>query len=73
VQQILATGSISFLNNFALVNTFEGKGIPAGLISMTLSFIFQSVDKSLKDSEMNDSMNHILRLLKKSLQAEIRS
>ena len=73
VQQILATGSISFLNNFALVNTFEGKGIPAGLISMTLSFIFQSVDKSLKDSEINDSMNHILRLLKKSLQAEIRS
>ena len=73
VQKILATGSISFLNNFALVNTFEGKGIPDGLISMTLSFIFQSVDKSLKDSEINDSMNHILRLLKKSLQAEIRS
>jgi phenylalanyl-tRNA synthetase beta subunit len=40
---------------------------------MTLIFIFQSVDKSLKDSEINDSMNHILRLLKKSLQAEIRS
>ena len=40
VQQILATGSISFLNNFALVNTFEGKGIPDGLISMTLSFIY---------------------------------
>jgi len=73
VQKILTNGSINFLNNFALVNTFEGKGIPDGLISMTLSFIFQSADKSLKDSEINDSMNQVLRTLKKSFKVEIRS
>ena len=73
VEKTLNAGSISFLNNFALVNTFEGKGIPDGLISMTLSFTFQSSKKSLKDSEINDSMTHVLRVLKKSLGADIRS
>ena len=73
VEKTLNAGSISFLNNFVLVNTFEGKGIPDGLISMTLSFTFQSSKKSLKDSEINDSMTHVLRVLKKSLGADIRS
>ena len=73
VENTLNAGSISFLNSFVLVNTFEGKGIPDGLISMTLSFTFQSSKKSLKDSEINDSMTHVLRALKKSLGAEIRS
>jgi phenylalanyl-tRNA synthetase beta subunit len=73
VEKILNEGSISFLNNFALVNTFEGKGIADELISMTLSFTFQSPNKSLKDREINDSMTHVLRVLKKSLGAEIRS
>ena len=73
VQKILTNGPINFLYNFALVNTFEGKGIPDGLISMTLSFIFQSADKSLKDSEINESMDQVLRTLKQSLGAEVRS
>ena len=73
VQKILTNAPINFLNNFALVNTFEGKGIPDGFISMTLSFILQSADKSLKDSEINDSMNQVLCILKKSLKVEIRS
>jgi len=73
VEKTLNAGSISFLNNFVLVNTFEGKGIPDGLISMTLSFTFQSSEKSLKDSEINDSMTNVLRVLKKSLGADIRS
>ena len=40
---------------------------------MTLSFTFQSSEKSLKDSEINDSMTNVLRVLKKSLGADIRS
>jgi len=73
VQQTLTNVSISLLNNFVLLNTFEGKGIPDGFISMTLSFIFQSAEKSLKDAEINDSMGQVLSILKKSLGAEVRS
>ena len=73
MQQTLTNVSISLLNNFVLLNTFEGKGIPDGFISMTLSFIFQSAEKSLKDAEINDSMGQVLSILKKSLGAEVRS
>ncbi len=73
VESILLKGRIKFLHTFTLINTFEGKGISDGSISMTLRFIFQSPVKSLKESEINASMDHAFRLLQKSLNAEIRS
>ena len=73
IDRILAKGKIKFLNAFSLTNTFEGKGIPNGFISMTFRFTFQSNNKSLTESEINDSMDHAFNLLSKAVKAEIRT
>ena len=41
VESLIAQGAIKHLTSFNLINTFEGKDIPQGSVSMTLRFIFQ--------------------------------
>jgi len=73
VESLISQGAIKHLTSFNLINTFEGKDIPKGTISMTLRFIFQSNSKSLLESEINESIQMILKLLEKRLNAKIRS
>ncbi|MDB9830026.1 phenylalanine--tRNA ligase subunit beta [Gammaproteobacteria bacterium] len=73
IETVLLNSKIKFLHSLALANTFEGKGIPDGFISMTLRFMFQSPVKSLKESEINSSMDKAFHLLNKALKAKIRS
>ena len=73
IENTLTKGKIRHLSSFNLVNTYEGKDIEAGAISMTLRFIFQSKTKSLTDSEINDSMKKAFQLLERGLKAKIRS
>ena len=73
VESLIAQGAIKHLISFKLINTFEGKDIPKGSVSMTLRFIFQSNTKSLLESEINGSIQMILKLLEKRLNAKIRS
>ncbi len=72
VENFISKGAIKFLTSFSLINTFEGKDIPEGFVSMTLGFTFQSNSKSLLESEINESMQTILMLLEKRLNAKIR-
>ena len=73
VESVISQGAIKHLTSFNLINTFEGKDIPKGSVSMTLRFIFQSNSKSLLESEINKSFQMILKLLEKRLNAKIRS
>ena len=73
VESLISQGVINHLTSFNLINTFEGKDIPKGFVSMTLRFIFQSNTKSLLESEINGSIQMILELLEKRLNAKIRS
>ena len=73
VENFIFKGAIRFLTSYSLINTFEGKDIPQGFVSMTLRFTFQSNTKSLLESEINRSMQIILKLLEKRLNAKIRS
>jgi len=73
VESLISQGTIKHLVSFNLINTFEGKDIPKGSVSMTLRFTFQSNTKSLLESEINSSMQTILKLLEKRLNAKIRS
>ena len=73
VESAILQGAIKHLISFNLINTFEGKDIPKGSVSMTLRFTFQSNTKSLLESEINSSMQTILKLLEKRLNAKIRS
>ena len=73
VERSISQGTIKHLVSFNLINTFEGKDIPKGSVSMTLRFTFQSNTKSLLESEINRSMQMTLNLLEKRLNAKIRS
>jgi len=73
VEKVMSQGAIKNLTSFHLVNTFEGKDIPEGFVSMTLRFTFQNNAKSLLESEINRSMQMVLKLLEKRLNAKIRS
>ena len=73
VESLISQKAIKYLASFNLINTFEGKDIPKGSVSMTLRFTFQSNAKSLLESEINRSMQMILKRLEKRLNAKIRS
>jgi len=73
VKSLISLSRIKHLVSFNLMDIFEGKDIPKGSVSMTLRFTFQSKTKSLLESEINSSMQMILKLLEKRLNAKIRS
>jgi len=73
VESLISQAAINHLVSYNLINIFEGKDIPKGSVSMTLRFIFQSLTKSLLESEINHSIQMILKLLEKKLNAKIRS
>ena len=73
VESLISKRAIKHLSSFKLINTFEGKDISKGSVSMTLRFIFQSNTKSLLESEINGSIQMILKLFEERLNAKIRS
>ena len=73
IEELINKETIKFLTSYSLINTFKGKDIPKGYVSMTLRFIFQSNVKSLLESDINDSMQKTLKLFEKRLNAKIRS
>jgi len=73
VKSLISHAGIKHLVSFNLIDIFEGKDIPKGSVSMTLRFTFQSKTKSLLESEINSSMQMMLKLLEKRLNAKIRS
>ena len=73
VERLITKGAIKHLASFSLINTFEGKDILKGSISMTLRFIFRSNTQSLLESDINGSMQKLFKLLEKRLNAKIRS
>jgi len=73
VKSLISLAGINHLVSFNLIDIFEGKDIPKGSVSMTLRFTFQSKTKSLLESEINSSMQMMLKLLEKRLNAKIRS
>ena len=72
-ESLIAESAIKNLASFSLINTFEGKDIPKGFISMTLRFVFQSNKQSLLESDINGSMQNLFKLLQRKLNAKIRS
>ena len=73
VKSLISLAGIKHLVSFNLIDIFEGKDIPKGSVSMTLRFTFQSKAKSLLESEINSSIQKMLKLLEKRLNAKIRS
>ena len=72
IQKTLSISKINHLNTFTLANTFKGKGIPDDSISMTMRFVFQSNNRSLVDSDISQSMKHIIKIMDRSFNAKVR-
>ena len=60
------------LQNIAFVGLYEGKGIPEGKKSTTLRFVFQSLDRTLTDTEADSFLSYILDAMKEKITFEIR-
>ena len=73
VETLIASEEINHLTAYSLINTFEGKDIPKGCVSMTLRFTFQSVRRSLTDSDISSSMEKVLQILSKTFAVKIRA
>jgi len=55
-----------------LIDIFSGKDLQEDQKSLTIRFSFQSQSRSLKDEEVNQSMDKILRNLSSKLSAKLR-
>ena len=48
---------------------YQGKGIPAGKVSLSFRLTFQSPERTLNDEEVQTGMQHIIDALTRDLQA----
>jgi phenylalanyl-tRNA synthetase beta chain len=64
---------ISELADVQLIDVYEGEGIPAGKVSLTLRLIFQDRRQTLTIDRVQNFVDTVLSSLKKNFGAELRS
>ena len=57
VEAAIRTASPEILESFRLTDVFEGAPLPDGVKSLTLSFTFRALDRTLAEGEINEAMN----------------
>jgi len=55
------------LENYSLVDKYEGKNIPNDKVSLSMSFSYRSKEKTLTNEEVNDIHNELIKRLVKEL------
>ncbi len=55
------------LESVGIMDVYRGEGVPEGMISVTFSLIFRSSERTLKDEEVNDLLEKILKGLEERL------
>lgn len=61
------------LTQTSLFDRFEGQNIPEGFVSLAFRFVFQSLEKTLTDQEIEQTMKSIQNHLKAKFEASSRS
>ena len=72
IMSFLKKSRIPYLTDYGVFDLYRGKGIPAGHKSMAYYFVFASPERTLLDSDVDDSMNKIIDGLKKEFLINIR-
>ncbi|MBU2530419.1 MAG: phenylalanine--tRNA ligase subunit beta, partial [Elusimicrobia bacterium] len=67
-----AVSKIPNLIEIELIDVYKGKNIEENLKSITIRFIFSSMEKTLTDEEVSSYMSEILGKLKKTFDAKLR-
>ncbi len=61
------------LSQVELFDLYEGKGVKKGFVSLAYSLVFSSTERTLTDSEVDESVANVLKHLQKTLGVELRS
>lgn len=54
IESFLKNLDVPYLKNVRLFDRYEGKGVPAGKVSIAVNFVFQSDDQTLNNDEINE-------------------
>jgi len=72
IEKLASQAGGKLLKGMEIFDFFKGKNIPENKKSYAVSFFLQDLEKTLTDSEIDQIMNNILKVLKDKLGAEIR-
>lgn len=60
------------LNTAKIFDIYRGKGVENGFKSVAIKIVFNAIDKTLTEEEINTKINKIIKMLEKELQAKLR-
>lgn len=72
IQDIIKKAGGSTLSKIEVFDVYTGKGIEENKKSIAYSLTFEKMDRTLTDEEINESLNKIIEMLNKKLNAELR-
>ncbi len=62
----------SLLTGAEIFDRYEGKGVPKGKVSLAFRLVFQKVDRTLKDEEVNEASERVVQVLQERFHGELR-
>lgn len=65
--------NLDLLKSIQLFDVYEGEKLPQGKKSYALSFVLQNEEKTLADTEIEKTMNELIRNFQKNFNAELRN
>jgi phenylalanyl-tRNA synthetase beta chain len=72
IKQIAQKTERQLLRDVGLFDVYEGKGVPADKKSYAVSFILRDENKTLKDKQIDKTMQKLIAAFKRELDAELR-
>jgi len=72
IQELIQENTEELLKKVELFDTYEGDQIPGDSRSLAYKLLFQAEDRTLKDEEVNQIFDRLLKLLEEKFQAKIR-
>jgi phenylalanyl-tRNA synthetase beta chain len=73
IQAVINNFGGKFLKDISIFDVYEGKGIEEGKKSIAYNLHFSSPERTLKESEIEGTINKIIKEVKKQFEAELRS
>jgi phenylalanyl-tRNA synthetase beta chain len=72
IEELLYFNGTKFLSNINLLDEYKGESIPENHVSLCLKLTFQSNEKTLRNKEIESTINNLQLLLTDKLDAKIR-
>ena len=73
IEAVIKKAAGSLLRNVNLFDVYQGKQVPEGMRSVAFALQFQADDRTLKDEDVDASIDKIVSMLKESLKISLRS